>query len=420
MGGALLIAAVASGRAERYVITDLAALGNEFANVLATSINAGGKVCGNNGPKGFVYESERITLLPLFMSGGEMWPQALDRAGNVVGTAQVPTGGSEAHYHAFLYRNGVLSNLGTLGGSESSAYAINASGEIVGDSSATGSRPQRAFVYRNGTMIDLGTLGGSASTAFGINDAGQIVGNFKTASGETHAFLYDQNRMIDLGTLGGKRSVAKAINNAGQIVGHSFTSTTGPRPFIYADGKMKIIPTPKSGYANAINAAGDVVGTFLSPDDEWHPFLYSKGKLIDLRNAIIEGSHWIPYQTDLVTAINDRGQILVNAWFFNSTKSRDLHRVLLLTPATLAPKIRLRGEANLRTTQAKIVIDGTGTGPIDNLTFQSNRTKGTKRVSGTRTWRFQAAVRPGANNFVIRAHGPRGDSLPLVVTVMRN
>ena len=54
-------------------------------------------------------------------------------------------------------------DLGTLGGSQSSATAINASGEVAGDSNVTGDAAQHAFAYTgtpgSGTMADLGTLG---------------------------------------------------------------------------------------------------------------------------------------------------------------------------------------------------------------------------------------------------------------------
>jgi len=46
------------------------------------------------------------------------------------------------------------------------------------------------------TFTDLGTLGGNGSEAFAINNSGQVVG------GSQHAFLYDGSTMRDLGTLG--------------------------------------------------------------------------------------------------------------------------------------------------------------------------------------------------------------------------
>ena len=51
---------------------------------------------------------------------------------------------------------------------------------------------------------DLGTLGGDESDAWAVNERGQVTGAAATASGERHAFLWDPvTGMTDLGTLGG-------------------------------------------------------------------------------------------------------------------------------------------------------------------------------------------------------------------------
>jgi len=69
-----------------------------------------------------------------------------------------------------------ITDLGTLGGTSSEAAGVNNPGEVVA-SSTTAAGVSHAFLYRNGLMFDLGTLpGGSASQATAINDRGDIVG----------------------------------------------------------------------------------------------------------------------------------------------------------------------------------------------------------------------------------------------------
>ena len=63
------------------------------------------------------------------------------------------------------------------------ARGINSLGQVVGYADTTEGL-QRAFLYDNGRMIDLGTLGGRQSFAYGLNIHGQVVGSAQVPSGE--------------------------------------------------------------------------------------------------------------------------------------------------------------------------------------------------------------------------------------------
>jgi probable HAF family extracellular repeat protein len=82
-----------------------------------------------------------------------------------------------------------------------------------------------AFFYDGTQMNDLGTLGGTNSFAWALNDSGQVVGRSDIAGGAQHAFLYDGTGLHDLNALippntGWVLQVAEAINDAGQIAGY--------------------------------------------------------------------------------------------------------------------------------------------------------------------------------------------------------
>src|SRR5204863_2721197 len=94
----------------------------------------------------------------------------------------------------YLYTDGIgMVDLGTLpGGTGGQANGINALGLLVGFGD-TSAGAQHAFLYRNGTMTDLNTLispssGWVLSIAVDINDLGSIVG-VGTHNGQTASFL---------------------------------------------------------------------------------------------------------------------------------------------------------------------------------------------------------------------------------------
>src|SRR3954447_12422037 len=74
-----------------------------------------------------------------------------------------------------------VTDLGTLGrnslGSYSTGQSINASGQVAGESSASSTQTtDPAFLYSNGQLIDIGSLGGEYGNGRGINTAGDIAG----------------------------------------------------------------------------------------------------------------------------------------------------------------------------------------------------------------------------------------------------
>ena len=177
-----------------------------------------------------------------------------------------------------------VTDLGTLGGMSSYAYAINASGQVVGYSYNTGHTAVRGFRTApnrpiNPATDDLGTLGGAGwIEAHGINDSGQVVGIAYTTTNNTtwHAFRTAPNRPInpatdDLGTLGGVHSYAYGINDSGQVVGYSLTKSwyggdchafrTAPNRSINS-ATDDLGPLGGSGCieAHGINDSGQVVG----------------------------------------------------------------------------------------------------------------------------------------------------------------
>jgi probable HAF family extracellular repeat protein len=230
----------------------------------ANDINAAGTVIGtsytNNTP--YVTEWSNGQATNLGISG---YGVGINNAGQVAGGYNTSGG----LLHAFVWSNGTLVDLGTLGGTWSSANSINGAGQVAGTSLTHSGAFNAFFSSGSGAPVDLGTLGGASSYGMAINNSGEIAGSAQTSHGFTNAFVWNGGALQNLGTLGGSQSYAYDVNNAGAVVGSSWmTGNLVMHGFVEAGGVMidlnQLLPL-NSGWtidgAYGINDSGDIVGT---------------------------------------------------------------------------------------------------------------------------------------------------------------
>jgi probable HAF family extracellular repeat protein len=128
----------------------------------------------------------------------------------------------------FLWDRGVMTNLGGLGGTFGSGQCANNRGQVVGQSNLSGDAEQHAFLWENGKMHDLGTLGGTFSLASWLTRSGVVLGGATTPNDEfIHATLWKNGAIQDLGTIPGYDcSFATGRNSKGQVLGQAFDCAT--------------------------------------------------------------------------------------------------------------------------------------------------------------------------------------------------
>jgi probable HAF family extracellular repeat protein len=234
---------------------------------------------------------------------------AINDAGEIVGASEnglLDPATGVIQIRAVLWNDGHIKNLGTFGGNHSFASAINNRGQIVGFAlnripdpfslfdfgigRVTSGTQTRAFLWENGHMRDLDTLGGPDAWATFVNEGGQVAGysytnsnpNFTTGVPTADPFLWSRyGGMVDLGTLGGVYGFPAGLNNRGQVIGISGLAAdpaacltgTDPQnchPFLWDGEKLIDLNTETVGgnpvSADAITDSGEIIGAACFPN----------------------------------------------------------------------------------------------------------------------------------------------------------
>jgi probable HAF family extracellular repeat protein len=242
-----------------------------------------------------------------------------------------------------------VSNLASLGGTNSGGNSINDQTWVAGFSRLLGNQTRHATLWRNGALTDLGTLGGpNSSVTWNVkNTEGIIVGISQTATPEplgefwssaafygapfnvgfiNLGFVWEQGQMRGLPNFpGGNNGFATGANNLGQVVGWAENDVHDPmcvspqvlqfRPAVWELGPpdqihdLPLISGDTAGAATAINDNGQIVGISGICDQAVgrhtarHAVLWENGGVTDIGNL---GAQW----WNTPTAINQRGDVV--------------------------------------------------------------------------------------------------------------
>ncbi len=236
-----------------------------------------------------------------------------------------------------------LVELPTLGGTQDSSNWVNDLGWVTGAADLPGGRNEHAYVWREGRMLDLGTLGGTNSLAWPVNNRDEVGGDSVTSTKDPfrenfchfnidgvfvfqeetcRGFVWLRGVMTALPTLGGNNSSVFGMNNRGQVVGVAEAGSVDPhcvspqvldyKPVIWQPGgglqELQLFPGDTAGGAIAINDIGQVVGGSgncapLTPAASAHALLWRNGSVTYLGGFGGKMNN-VPFD------INNRGQIV--------------------------------------------------------------------------------------------------------------
>jgi probable HAF family extracellular repeat protein len=258
--------------------------------------------------------------------------------GRVSGTAASPDG----NHHPVYWQNGVIHDVGSLGGLNAEAAGRSPGGELAILAETPSPDPLgenfcgfgtglvcAPAVWNHGMLRALPTLGGTNAAAFQSNSAGEIVGVAEDGVADascippqqTHfqAVIWKRGKIYELPPLPGDEvGAALRINDRGQAVGTSGPCSAtsyggfvnGPHAVLWDHGKPIDLGTVGDGsidVAADVNNRGTVIGSASFADGSQHPFLWTrKGGMRDLGLMSSDPTDFI----NTAFEINDSGQIV--------------------------------------------------------------------------------------------------------------
>ena len=316
-----------------YIVTDLGTLGGTFGQ--ANALNNSGSVVGfatlpgDTESHAFLWSKGTTSDLGTF-GGPNSSAAFINERGEVVGSAETSTPdplgenfcGSNLICLPFLWQDGIMVPLPTLGGNNGVAIGINSRGQVAGQAENTTPDPTcpsppvrlefRPVIWEKGEIEqELPTIGGDPDGSVqAINDNGQAVGNTGNCTSALHAVLWTKGTPTDLGTLSGLLLMPLGINNRGQIVGFAVSSDFSVfSAFLWQNGvatELGTLPPDVFSLAFGINDKGQIVGDSCDDSFSCRVFLWQDGTMSELNTLVPDPN--APFLEE-GNSINSRGQI---------------------------------------------------------------------------------------------------------------
>ena len=228
--------------------------------------------------------------------------------------------------HAVIWKDGVVNDLGTLGGRRSWASKISVDASVIVGGSDDGAGNTKALHWRGGVMTALQFQPGSPDrygTADGVSADGSIIVGSAAFGSVEHAFRWvggaEKGVMTSLGVSNGDRSRALDASADGSvvvgIVGYPRRSAIDQVAFRWVEdakapaggGTMTLLHSARAAtFASAVSADGAVVVGAREFDGQREAFRWERGVLTGL-GALRSGE----FLHSEAYAVNSDGSVVV-------------------------------------------------------------------------------------------------------------
>ncbi len=188
------------------------------------------------GEAGYTYNLKTRKIQAITFVGAATTAYGINDSGTIVGgycpnAVVCPQGAFSPASDGFIEANGVFTTLNYPGAQDTTAFAINNSGTVVGYYIINNTGPH-AFLYQNGTFTNIDYPASNFTLALAINNLGIVAGYFTTTSGALHGFTYSSGTFTQVDRPDSPKGTAvTGINDFNQLVGVWYPATGFEKTF---------------------------------------------------------------------------------------------------------------------------------------------------------------------------------------------
>jgi len=339
--GATSFAVHAEAASTRFTASEIVINGD--INVDATALNDSGTIVGTmfanitDGPVGFVLKNKAVSVLPPpYDPNGGPYPQAIDKAGNIVGWAGRGTGDypSLFFWHAATKKYDASYELplnliyGSDFGHIVNATGLGANGEVFYNLIYNFDASDRPMFGRPGHFSTVPLLSRFVRLN-SINATGEVAGIAFSSIGPGSVFMHDAHGYKLLNPAGAQKADGGFINASGAVAGSYAAKGATPfapglwHGFVYQAGKYTTFDmpeTPSSVKVTGFSDTGRVVGVYTSAaTSQQHAFLYN--------GTTVSTFGTYDVSENVLVAVNNHSTILVARQFSDQSPNYESFKI---------------------------------------------------------------------------------------------